>query len=144
MSATAPAALADYLQSLPLAPEPADAAAERLVQDWLTRHPGAASGLVQRAIDTEHELATAREELARLRRDAEDPQAAALRRQSQVWDMVLGTSSGTAAATAAPGAPRPRSFEDVGASFLARHATKVWLALFALCAVVVAVREGWV
>ena len=97
MSATVPAAMADYLQNLPPAPEPIDAATERLVQDWLAGHPGAAAGLVQRAIDTEQALVAARDELARLRRDAEDPQAAALRRQSQVWDLVLGTSSGAAA-----------------------------------------------
>ena len=138
MSAIAPAALADYLQQLPQDPEPSDAAAQREVQDWMANHPGAAAGLVNRAMAMERELAAARDELGRLRREAEDPQTAALRRQSQVWDMVLGTSSGPARPAAEP---RRRSFEDIGAAFLARHAGKVWLALLALCAVVVAVRE---
>ena len=142
MSAIVPAALADYLrQQLPQAPEPADAATERQLHVWMASHPGAATRLVQHSIDMERELAAARDELGRLRREAQDPQVAALRRQSQVWDLVLGTSSGPAQpATAA----RRRSFEDIGAAFLARHAGKVWLALLALCAAVVAVREGLV
>lgn len=141
MSAITPAALADYLQQLPQDPEPSDAAAERQVQDWMVQHPRAAAGLVRRAIATERELAAVRDELNRLRRHAEDPQMAALQRQSQVWDLVLGTSSGAPSPELARGR---RSFEDIGAAFLARHAGKVWLALFALCAVVVAVREGLV
>lgn len=141
MSAIAPAAWADYLRQLPQNPERSDDATERQVLDWLARHPRTATDLVQRAMAMEGELIAARDELTRLRRDAEDPQAIALRRQSQVWDLVLGTSPGAAQPAAAP---RRRSFEDIGAAFLARHAAKVWLVLFALCAVVVAVREGLV
>lgn len=139
MSTIVPVSLADYLQQLPQDAEPSDVAAERQVQDWMSRHPHAATQLVRRAMAMERELAVVSDELKQLRRGTEDPQMAALRRQSEVWNLVLGTSSGRTQ-TAAP--PRRRSLEDIGAAFLARHAGKVWLALFVLCAGVVAVREG--
>lgn len=92
-----------------------------------------------------HELRRENEQLQRLlvagsSAPNSTPSTEALERQSQAWDLVLGIRSGSSTAKATAGS---LTMEDRGAKFMHRHSGKIWLALFALWGVVIAVKEGW-
>lgn len=143
----------DFLQQLEAAtPQPGDADTRGLVEQWVHEHPEGVHALVQRALGLQAELSATRRELqrserARLMGQPVMPSQEQLRLQSQAWGRLLGTSSASAQARrqthAAPGegAPRARSFEDIGARFLNDHAGKVWAFLALLTVVVVLVKE---
>jgi hypothetical protein len=132
-----------------------DETSRRHVLQALEGRPDVQCALVQRTLGLEHDLAEARHQIARLKRmhpapARPGPTAEDLKRQSEAWDRLLGTSAkrraptpstATADTGGAPPARRSKTFEDVGARFFADHAGKVWLGLGLLTAVVVAVRE---
>ena len=134
-------------------PAEADPATRERVHGWLQAHPDAALRLVSAAQSAQVELDAARRELTRQERARRmglqaAPSPEELRRQSQAWDKLLGTSGGRSAQAAARGAqpssrPAPArglSFEDIGARFVHAHVGKVWLGLAVVAAVVVASR----
>jgi hypothetical protein len=125
---------------------------ERVAQ-WLQAHPDAALRLVSAAQSAQVELDAARRELTRQERARRmglkaAPSQEELRRQSQAWDKLLGTSGGRGARAAARGAqpssgPAPArglTFEDIGARFVHANVGKLWLGLAVVAAVVVAWR----
>jgi hypothetical protein len=151
MSTLTPEATQDLLQRLSSNPAALDETSRQQVLRALEGRPDVQCALVQRTLGLEHDLAEARHQIARLKRmhpapAQPGPTAEDLKRQSEAWDRLLGTSGrrrarATDAAAGAPPAPRAKTFEDVGARFLADHAGKIWLGLGLLTAVVVAVRE---
>ncbi|MEN9418936.1 MAG: hypothetical protein RI988_2556 [Pseudomonadota bacterium] len=130
----------------------ADPAARERVQHWLQAHPDAAWRLVSTAQSAHAELEAARRELTRQERARRmglkaAPSQEELRRQSQAWDKLLGTTGGRSARAAARGAAasgtapaRALTFEDLGARFVHAHVGKLWLGLAVVAAVVVAWR----
>jgi hypothetical protein len=151
MSTLTPESTQDLLQRLSSSPAAMDETSRRHVLQALEGQPDVQCALVQRTLGLEHDLAEARQQIARLKRmhpapARPGPTAEDLKRQSDAWGRLLGTSAkrrapATAEAGGAPPARRSKTFEDVGARFFADHAGKVWLGLGVLTAVVVAVRE---
>ncbi|MFZ4650851.1 MAG: hypothetical protein ACOYLV_09080 [Rubrivivax sp.] len=143
----------DFLQQLEgVAPAATDEASQALVNQWLSEHPQGAHALVQRAMGLQAELRATRQELQRVERarlmgQPVMPSQEQLRLQSQAWGRLLGTSSASAQARRqaraqeGAGAPRTRTFEDVGARFMADHVGKMWALLAVLTVVVVLVKE---
>lgn len=134
-------------------PAALDLATRERVQQWLQAHPDAALRLVSAAQSAQLELEAARRELTRQERARRmglqaAPSQEELRRQSQAWDKLLGTSGGRRARSAARGAQSPSgpaparglTFEDLGARFVHAHVGKLWLGLAVVAAVVVAWR----
>lgn len=134
-------------------PTPGDAQAREQVQRWVQAHPEGALRLVSAARSAQAELDAARRELTRQERARRmglkaAPSQEELRRQSQAWDKLLGTSGGRSARAGARGAepssgPAPArglTFEDLGARFVHAHVGKLWLGLAVVAAVVVAWR----
>ena len=134
---------------------PGDAAAGEKVQRWVQAHPEAAVRLVsaaQAAQAAQAELESLKHEWVRQERARRMglpavPSEEELRRQSQAWDRLLGTSGrrrdrGTAGGTAAASAPGARglTFEDLGARFVHAHVGKLWLGLAVVAAIVIALR----
>lgn len=143
----------DFLQQLEVStPMPGDEAARSHVQQWLSEHPDGAHALAQRAMGLQAELRATRQELQRVERarlmgQPVMPSQEQLRLQSQAWGRLLGTSSASAQARRqaqvqeGAGAPRTRTFEDIGARFMADHVGKMWAFLAVLTLVVVLVKE---
>lgn len=142
----------DLLQRAAAAPVPCDDATRESVRRAWAQQPDLVCGLVQRTLSLEGELAAARHQIERLKRMNPAPAGRSLptqeelKRQSEAWGRLLGTSSRPRATDPQqpPEATRPRrakTFEDVGARFLADHAGKVWLCLLLLTTVVVLVKE---
>lgn len=133
-------------------PAPGEVAAGEQVQRWVQAHPEAAVRLVTAAQAAQAELESLKHEWVRQERARRMgvpamPSQEELRRQSQAWDKLLGTSgrrreraaSGEESGVPAQG-PRALTFEDLGARFVHAHVGKLWLGLAVVAAVVVAVR----
>lgn len=125
---------------------PLDQTSREVVRQAVDTSPEVLYALAGEALRLQGELASARHLIERLRRmhpppAKEGPSTEDLKRQSQAWDALLGTGAHRRGAPEARTTPKGRSFEDIGARFLADHAGKVWLFLLTLSAVVVLIKE---
>jgi hypothetical protein len=141
--------LRDLVQSRNI---PGDEAADTLIRSALGRQPNASYLLVQRALTLEAELASARRRIDEL--EGRPPAAVVAQAPVDFLNPVIaGWGEGVERKSTVTTSKklydffkeietkRANDLESLALIFIAKHSVKIWLVIFALIAIVVAVQE---